>query len=336
MLNAAVVGLGRWGQRLVESVSSPPSGAIRFSHAVVRTPATGRQFCAERGLEMTQSLESVLANRDVGAVVLATPHSQHAEQVLRAAAAGKHVFVEKPFTLDVDSARAAVQACGEAGVVLAIGHNRRFLPAMATMKQIIDSGELGEILHAEGAFSGNFGLGYLPGMWRATQEESPAGGMTAMGIHIIDAFIHLVGPIASVRCESHRQVLSVELDDTTSAFLRFKTGATGYLSTLTATGRMVRVQVFGTRGWLHLLDHHILERSDVDGNVTRAEFPRVDSERLELEAFANAVAGRARYKVSVEEAVHGVAVMQAAFLSARHGGERVTVDDLMHALPDTA
>lgn len=325
MLNAAIVGLGRWGQRLVESVAAPPTTAIRFTHAVVRTPESANSFCSKHGLSRI-GFEEMLGDRSIDAVVLATPHSQHAEQVIGAARAGKHVFVEKPFTLDTSSALAAAGACQSAGVVLALGHNRRFLPAMEEMKRSLGSGALGEILHAEGAFSGNFGLAYQPGIWRATQEESPAGGMTAMGIHIIDAFIHLVGSIATVRCESHRQVLSVNLDDTTSAFVRFESGATGYLSTLTATGRIVRVQVFGTRGWLHLLDHHILESCDIDGRVSRAEFPAVDAERLELEAFAEAAAGKKPYPVTPQEAIHGVAVMQAAIRSAARDGERVSVE----------
>jgi predicted dehydrogenase len=325
MLNAAIVGLGRWGQRLVESLSTPPSHAIRFTHAVVRSPDKVASFCQRHGLSTTTNLDALLADRSIGAVVLATPHSQHADQATRAARAGKRVFVEKPFTLEVPSARAVARACKEAGVVLALGHNRRFLPALGEMKRIIAAGELGRILHVEGAFSGNFGLGYTPEMWRATQEESPAGGMTAMGIHIIDAFIYLAGAIRSVRCESYRNVLSVDLDDTTSAFMRFESGATGYLSTLMATGRIFRVQIFGTRGWLHLLDHHILERADVNGQVTRQEFPTVGIERLELEAFAAAVAGDANYPVSADEAVHGVAVMQAAFHSAARDGERVHI-----------
>jgi predicted dehydrogenase len=332
MLNAAIVGLGRWGQRLAEAVSNPPSPAIRFTHAVARTPDNARAFCAQRGLALSDDYEALLAERAVDAVVLATPHSQHADQVRRAARAGKHVFVEKPFTLDTASAVSAAQACRRAGVVLALGHNRRFLPAMAEMKRRVAAGELGQILHAEGAFSGNFGLAYRPGIWRATQAESPAGGMTAMGIHIIDAFIHLVGRVACVRCESHRQVLSVDLDDTTSALLRFESGATAYLSTLTTTGRIVRVQVFGTRGWLHLLDHHILESCDIDGRVRRTEYPACDLERLELESFAAAVAGRATYPIPVDEVVHGVAVMQAAFHSAAGDGERVRVDALSEGL----
>lgn len=326
MLNVAIVGLGRWGQRLVDSVSLPSSAKLRFTQAVARTPDKLRDYCAARGLHLNADLAPVLADAAVDAVVLATPHSQHAAQVAAAARAGKHVFVEKPFTLDAADARAAARACREAGVVLALGHNRRFLPAFLEMQRRVAAGELGEILHLEGNFSGNFGLGYRADAWRATQAESPAGGMTAMGIHIIDAFIALAGPIATMRCESQRRVLAVDLDDTTSAFARFASGATGCLSTLTATGSILRLQVFGTRGWLHLLGQRILETCDIEGRVQRIEYPRFDIERAELEAFADAVAGRAAYPVPVEEAIHGVAVMQAAIRSAASGGERVAVD----------
>lgn len=326
MLDVAIVGPGRWGQRLVDSVFAPASAKLRFTHAVARAPDKVRAYCGARGLSLTDDLARVLADPQVGAVVLATPHSQHASQVRAAAEAGKHVFVEKPFALDVAGARAAAQACRNAGVVLAPGHNRRFLPALAEMKHIIASGNLGEILHLEGNFSGNFGLAYRADAWRANETESPAGGMTAMGIHIIDAFIHLGGPIAAMRCESQRRVLEVDLDDTTSAFARFANGATACMSTLTATGRIFRLQVFGTRGWLHLLDHQILEICDIEGRVRRVEYPQVDIERAELEAFADAVAGVASYPVPVEEAVHGIAVMEAAVRSARDRGERVAVD----------
>ena len=326
MLNVAIVGLGRWGQRLVDSLRTPASSKLCFTHAVARTPDKVRAYCSTHGLSVCGDLQQVLADPAVAAVVLATPHSQHAEQVVAAAKAGKHVFVEKPFTLDAPSARAAARACREAGVVLALGQNRRFLPAFGEMRRIVAAGELGEILHLEGNFSGNFGLRYDQGAWRATQAESPAGGMTAMGIHIIDAFIGLAGPIAAVRCESRRKVLQVDLDDTTSVFVRFASGASACMSTLTATGRIFRLQVFGTRGWLHLLDHRVLDIGDIDGKVQRTEYPQVDIERAELEAFADAVAGVAAYPVPVAEAIHGVAVMEAAIRSAASDGERVAVD----------
>ena len=324
MLDAAIVGLGRWGQRLLDSVSAPPSERIRFVRGVARSPEKLPPALATGPMAISRDYAAALADPAVRAVVLATPHTQHAEQAIAAARAGRHVFVEKPFTLDAASARAAVAACRQAGVVLALGHNRRFLPAMQEIERRVKSGALGKILHLEGNFSGNFGLGYSAGMWRATGEESPAGGMTAMGIHILDAFIHLAGPVDWVRCESHRQAVAVELDDTTSALLRFRSGATGYVGTMIATGRIVRVQVFGTKGWLHLLDHHVLEICDVSGRVERIEFPRVDIERAELEAFADAVQGAGAYPVSPEDAVHGIEVMEAAILSAARGGEKIT------------
>jgi predicted dehydrogenase len=324
-LDAAIIGLGRWGQRLVDSVTVPPSSKIRFVHGVARTPRKVPASLAQRGIVIGSDYDHVLVDRSVRAVVLATPHTQHAEQVVAAARAGKHVFVEKPFTLDAASARTAVAACKEAGVVLALGHNRRFLPAIAEIARRVKSGALGEILHLEGNFSGNFGLGYSPGMWRATEVESPAGGMTAMGIHILDAFIQLAGKIVWVRCESHHKVIPVESDDTTSVLLGFRSGATGYFGTMTATGRIVRLQVFGTKGWLHLLDHHLLDVCDINGRVERIEFPKIDAERAELEAFADAVQGGAEYPVPLDEVVHGIEAMEAAIRSAARDAAKVAL-----------
>src|SRR4030088_2267525 len=99
MIRAAIVGLGWWGQNLVNSVRN--SGVIRFTTAHTRTKATATGFCAEAGLRWTGSLDAILADKDIDAVVFATPHAQHTEQVIRAAAAGKHVFVEKPFSLSL-------------------------------------------------------------------------------------------------------------------------------------------------------------------------------------------------------------------------------------------
>jgi predicted dehydrogenase len=113
------------------------------------------------------------------------------------------------------------------------------------------------------------------------------------------------------------------MDDTTSVLLGFRSGATGYLATMVATGRMVRVQVFGTKGWLHLLDHHLLDVCDAGGGVQRMEFPKIDTERAELEAFADAAGGGAAYPVPLAEAVHGVEIMEAAIRSAARGAEKV-------------
>src|SRR5688572_30955399 len=98
MINAAIVGLGRWGQNLVNSVQGK-SEVIRFIAGATRTVGKAEAYAREKGLALHDSYEKVLADPKVGAVILATPHTQHAAQVIAAAKAGKHVFTEKPLAL---------------------------------------------------------------------------------------------------------------------------------------------------------------------------------------------------------------------------------------------
>lgn len=328
MIKAAIVGLGRWGRRLVEAVQEdgrPKGRHIRFTRAVTRTLATADEFARRHGLALTADLSDVLAEPNLDAVVLATPHSQHAYQIRMAAAARKHVFVEKPLTLSHETATSCVAAARGAGVVLAVGQNRRFLPAMHDLKAMIDNGDLGQILHVDGNFSGAFGFDYQRGMWRAAAAENPAGGMAAMGIHTLDAMIHLCGPIAEVQARSLRQVLEIELGDTTVALLRFASGMTGVLATLTATPRIWRLQVCGTLGWAHMRDHEVLDVCAHAGQVESQAYDRVDIERAELEAFARAVLGEASYPIPLEDSIHGIAVLEAIALSAAQDAALVRV-----------
>ena len=96
-VRAAIIGLGRWGRSLVNAVHGK-TDAIQFTAAYTRTRASAEDFCREKNIPMLDRFEDALASRDIDAVVLATPHSQHAEQVMAAAVAGKHIHVEKPLT----------------------------------------------------------------------------------------------------------------------------------------------------------------------------------------------------------------------------------------------
>ncbi|TVQ28898.1 MAG: gfo/Idh/MocA family oxidoreductase, partial [Geminicoccaceae bacterium] len=172
MIDLAIVGLGRWGRVLVDSVQGQ-SERVRFTKAATRTPANAEGYAAAKGLALVQDLDALLADPTVDGIVLATPHSQHAAQVIQAAAAKKPVFCEKPFTLTRESAAAAVAAATEAGIVLAVGHNRRFLPAVQRMHALIAEGAIGKLLHVEGNMSGHVGQRYKAGMWRVDPSESP-------------------------------------------------------------------------------------------------------------------------------------------------------------------
>ncbi len=319
MMKAAIVGMGRWGQILVNSVQNSPEAGIRFVAGCTGTPAKVESWARGNGIRMLPDIAAVLADPEVQAVVIASPHRQHAEQVIAAARAGKHVFVEKPFTMSKASAEEAVAACRAAGVVMALGHNRRFLPAVAAMKAMLAEGRLGTLLHVEGQFSGPGANNYQPGMWRADRNESPLGGMGGMGIHMVDMMIHLAGPIAEVAVTSHARVLTNGLDDTTAGLFRFASGATACFATLALAPRYWRVALFGSEGYAELRGHETLIFAPREGEGWTREFPKTDIERAELAAFAAAAAGGPAYPLTVEEAIHGVAVFEAMVGAAASG-----------------
>ena len=142
MIRAAIVGIGHWGRMLVGAVQGK-SDKIRFTAGATRTRAKAKAFCAEHGIALKDDLDQILADPAIDAVVFATPHSEHGSHVERAAAAGKPVFMEKPFTLDRRSSAAALDAVARAGVVLGVAYPRRFHPSMKELKARIADGRLG-------------------------------------------------------------------------------------------------------------------------------------------------------------------------------------------------
>jgi predicted dehydrogenase len=329
MIRAAIIGLGSWGQNLVRNVPTD-SPHIRFTTAATRTPAKAAAFAAERGLRMLESYEAALAAPDIDAVVLATPHTQHTDQIVAAAAAGKHVFTEKPLGVNAAAAARAAEACAAAGVTLAAGYNWRFQPALQRIKALLDDGTLGKLLHIEGNFCGPSAYRFPEGHWRHDREEGPAGGMTGRGVHVVDAMLYLAGPIAQVTAQSFRLVQGFGMDDTTSMLFRFRGGTTGYLGTVIATAETWRMQVFGSEGWaevgdvehLHTWDLKLcrIDRANI-GVKQRPEtisFPKTSTEGAELEHFAQAAAARRPLVLPGGDAVHNVQVLEAILSSAKH------------------
>jgi predicted dehydrogenase len=317
MLRAAICGTGRWGSRLVESVQD--SSMIRFTTALTRDPAKQQDFAAKHGVKLTSSYAELLTDKEIDAIVLATPHSQHHQQIVDAAKAGKHLFVEKPFTLTPDTAADAIKACQTAGITVGMGFNRRYAPSFVDMRKKIQAGEIGTVQHVEGQFSGPSGYQLKPGAWRANRTESPAGAMTARGVHVLDAMLHLAGTVERVFAYSDRRSISAEVDDTSSALLRFKSGVTGYIASLHATSAYWRLHVFGSKGSLEMRGDTELLAFDPDGKMSRQVFDATDKERAELEDFADAVAKGIKFVVSPAEIINNVAVMQAMVASAASG-----------------
>jgi len=338
MIRAAIVGLGRWGQNLVASVQGK-SDKIRFVAGMTRTLDKARTFADQQALVMHERYETVLADASIDAIVLATPHTQHAEQIIAAARAGKHVFTEKPFALTRQSAEAAVRACAENRVTLAVGYNWRFQPALQEIKNMLADGRLGKLLHIEGNFCGPGVYRFGRDHWRQSREEGPGGGMTGRGVHLVDAMLFLGGRFESVTAQSFRLVQDFGIDDTTSMLFKFANGATAYLGTVIATGETWRMQVFGSNGWAELGDvEHLptwqMKVSFIDPRNIKQNskpqilrFPQTSTERAELEHFADAATARRALAIAGGDEVQGVAALEAILKSAQDQ-VRVRIDTL--------
>src|SRR5712675_3768213 len=219
MLNAAMIGLGWWGKELVRSARD--SKLMRFSRGVTLEPETVRDFAKDMNVGVGTSYEDVLADPAIQAVVLATPHSRHRAQVEAAAAARKHIYCEKPFALTKADAQAMLDACARAGVIIAVGHHFRLMPSMAALRQEVAAGIFGTIMHVEGNYSHDWLAAQPADSWRSAPEETRAGGMTGMGIHVLDCFRDLIGPMRRVSALSKRRALSLATGDTTAALIEF-------------------------------------------------------------------------------------------------------------------
>jgi predicted dehydrogenase len=335
MINAAIIGLGWWGKTLVESVQGK-SDLIQFAALATRTISPEVQaFAEQQKLRVAENFESVLQDPKINAVVLATPHSMHAQQVIAAASARKHVFCEKPFALTKRDAEQAVEATQKAGVTLGLGYNRRFHPEMNKLRERVRSGDLGTVLHIEANMTFPNALLLKPTQWRAHRDETPCGGLTPMGVHAVDGMIDLCGPVDTVFCQSFRRVVEVDSDDTTSILFRMKEGMSGYLGTITATGPGFSFHVFGSKGWVRLEGMtHVAGASSEErrtrlfgtckfqpakGEAAVWEAERLDVTRACLEAFAKAAGGGPAFPIPVEQMIHGASVTEAIIRSASSG-----------------
>jgi predicted dehydrogenase len=320
-VRAAAVGIGWWSNVLADA--TPKGTNLKLVACTTRSPEKRAAFAARYGCRQAESYEAVLKDSEVEAVLLTTPHTLHGEQVVAAAQAGKHVFVEKPFTLTVAEGRKATEACRKTGVVLAVGHGRRRQPANRALKSLIQDGTLGQMVQIEGNISSNTGLTLKPGGWRTDPRETPAGAMTGLGIHHVDTFQYLVGPIARVVALAGRQILrAMEIHDTNGILFEFASGVLGYLGTaMVVANRTNLLTAHGT-------DAQAFSEADGSrlflqkkGEPERSPFSVRPGDWIveELAEFARCVREGGRPEVGGEEGTDNVAVLEAIIESVKTG-----------------
>jgi predicted dehydrogenase len=329
-LSVACLGMGWWSDVLADAIVR--SGKLRITACYTRSEEKRAKFAAKYACRAAPSYDSILADRSIEAIVNTTPNSVHLETTRLAAEAGKHVFLDKPIANTVADGRAITEACRKAGVVLALGYQRRREGHFRWIRSRIDDGVFGKLVNAEANISRDR-LGKIDlGSWRYTAEGMPGGVMLQIGIHYIDVLEYLVGPIRAVSGSLAQLVLPGDNPDVASLILEHENGA---LSTLNASyasaSEYYVMNVYGKEASAYYDFHQGLrflkrgaEKSDP------VHVPKVDTFVDELEEFAAAVRGGPRPEMGGEGGTRSLAVIRAGIKSAREG-RRVHVAEILEA-----
>jgi predicted dehydrogenase len=325
MLNVAVIGMGWWGKTLVTAMKK--STKLKVVKAMKRSPQTEADFARAEGLEIVSDYAAVLGDPNVHAVVLCTPHTLHAAQIVAAAQAGKHIFCEKPLCLTAADARRAIAAVNANRVSIAVGHERRFEPPILDLMSAIHSGELGKPLQIEANFSQDKFLTLPADNWRLTASEAPAGPMTATGIHLLDLCVGIFGAAESVLCSVKQLGSHLVNGDTLAALVSFKAGGHALLSAILATPFDGRFTVYGSKGWIDVRDKAhpstpagwTMTKVLSGDKRTSVEYPPASGVLANLEAFADAAEGRTPYSITQEQMIWNIAALEAIVESAATG-----------------
>jgi predicted dehydrogenase len=319
-LGVAVVGLGWWGKVIVPLLKG--SSKLRVITGVDVQPNP-----PDLGIPVEKNFDKALLNPEVKAVVLCTPHTLHTDQIVKAANAKKHVFCEKPLSMTRADVLRAVKACNANKVVLAVGHEKRFEPPIQELMRAARAAELGTLLQIEANFSQDKFLSLAADNWRLSGKEAPAGPMTATGIHLLDLSVGLMGRARRVFASVRQLGSQLANGDTLAILVDFEAGGHALLSAVLATPFDGRFAVYGSKGWMEVRDktHPEAPEGWTFTKVIRGSEKEVTSYApakavlANLEAFADAAAGRVAYPVPQGQMIANVCALEAIFKSSRSG-----------------
>lgn len=278
------------------------------------------EFAEKHDCRTAGSLDEFVSDPEIEGVLIATSHRSHRPLIEAAAAAGKHVFVDKPLTTTVADGQAAVAAAREGGVLLQVGHQRRRMAANRRIKTMLESGELGEAETVVAQSSIPNGFRMADEAWRWDPEESPLGSMTSLGIHMIDTMHYFVGAIRAVSAFT-RAGRSHPIDEATVLTLAFESGVVGTLTTSFFTPRVNEISVFGTGAAAHSLAGGAGLQVQATGDDHRQDvaLEPIDAVADQLAEFAGAIRGETRIETDGEVGLAAIAVLGAAVESASTG-----------------
>jgi predicted dehydrogenase len=325
-VKVACIGMGWWSDVLADAIKR--SGKLTIGSCFSRSLQKREAFAAKYGCKPASSYEEILNDQSIEAVINTTPNAAHLETTRAAAAAGKHVFLDKPIANTIADARALTQTCRKAKVVLAVGYQRRREAHFRFIKERIQ--EFGTLVNAEANISRDR-LGQIDlTSWRYTAEGMPGGVMLQIGIHYTDVLEYLLGPVKAVSGRFVRLVLPGDNPDVASLILEHESGA---LSTLNASyasaSEYYLMNIYGKEATAYY-DLHQGLRMLKRGSKAATPVPTEKNDTIveELEEFARAVRNESEPEMDGERSTASLAVILAGIRSAREG-RRVEVKEIL-------
>jgi len=325
-LGIGLIGVGRWGMRLGAALGRVDGVSLVSCYA--RTPEARQKAARTLACTAAPSLEALLDDGAVEAVVVATPNASHEALALAAAERGLHVFVEKPIAPDEAAARRMAAACARAGVTLQVGHAFRRLGASRAAQRLVRSGALGTVVLAEANFS--LPGAFAPGNWRSSRASLPGGPMTQLGVHHADTLQAWLGHAVRVQGSLGHVAADADIDDVAVAVLEHASGARSVIACSYVSPKTYRIRLYGTRANLELRTAMALwpeaERMDSGTTLTleeggesrRVPFEVRDMLADELAAFGRCARSGEAPETGAEEGIAALRVILAV-LSAPRG-----------------
>ena len=255
-----IVGTGTIAPRHAQAIAELPN-----SYLVAATdiqPRVAADFAGAHSCAVEPSLEALVSRADIDVVCVCVPSGLHAEIGRVAAAAGKHLVVEKPIDVTLAAADTLIAAAQTAGILVTVISQHRFAPDLQELRGLLDRGELGRLVLGEASTKWYRSQGYYDSAgWRGTWALD-GGSLMNQGIHYLDLLCWSMGPVAEVTAQYATQAHDIEVEDTITAILNFRSGALGSVvcSTAIMPGFAQRLELNGTRGSVIVENSHIVFR----------------------------------------------------------------------------
>lgn len=314
---------GTWGSNIIKA--SKNSKYVEIVACSSRRMETAKKAAAEFGIKAVETYEDLLAE-DIQGVIIASPHSEHLGQTLLAAEQGKHVFIEKPIANTSKEANEMIQFCEKSGVALSIGHSQRRLPGPRTLKRLFDSGEYGNPVNAV-AYVGLEGIDmYGLGHWLLNAATNPGGSLYMMGVHFVETFQYLIGPIKRVGGMVQRDLKGTTIPEVAGGIFEFEKPCLGYLgshyiapynstATFYCEKAIFHMEKFGRELWIQDSPFPTIERRLFPMDDT----PYGDPVLEELEEFGLCIREGKQPETGPKEALLALAAVQGLMVSAKEG-----------------